>query len=202
MTISKAALARKYDMIERAPMKSDHDNADAPNTSHLSEFKIAALSYIAGFVGKMKDKETTCVKCSEALGSVQNQSVSSFLTFKDRGGLFKPTTSVFNICKEAEKCFQRMLKTTYGELPQSKGISDAISYSVLAGLNLSNIFRELDNHMTETAIEDNHIFALIKRVAKNYCKVRLYHLGKQYSEKLSSTKVRKKLSKLVLFNHQ
>ena len=95
-----------------------------------------------------------------------------------------------------------MLTATGGSLPHSKGITDAITVSVLGALNLTTIFRELDNHMFESAVDENHVFGLIKIIAKCYCKIRFYHLGKETTENLSGKKIRKKLSKLVLFNHQ
>ena len=73
---------------------------------------------------------------------------------------------------------------------------------MLGETNLTTIFRELDNHLVETALNDNHIFGLIKLIAKSYCKVRFYHLGKEYSQQLTGERVKKKLNKLILFKHQ
>ena len=84
-------------------------------------------------------------------------------------------------------------------------IPAAIATYVLGGLNLSSVFRELDDHMVDSAIGEDHVFALMKIIAKCYCKIRLYHLGKEVTQKSSGLKVRKKLdkiSKLVLFKHQ
>ena len=202
VTISDAALIRKYDLSERKPIQHDHDYSDAPNIANLSEYKKAAISYIAGYVAKMADKKILCLPCCKALGSRKHIAQSAFLKLKDRGELFKPTESVIKICQETEKCFQRMLTKTGGKLPHCKGIPDAIASSVLAGINLSEVFRELDNHMMDTSVFENHVFGLIKIIAKCYCKVRLYHLGKEATDKISSEKVRKKLNKLVLFKHQ
>ena len=121
---------------------------------------------------------------------------------KDRGKLFKPTHSVIKVCEETEKCFQRMLTSTGGKLPQCKGISDAIGVSVLGALKISSLFTELDDHIYDSTVVDNHIYGLIKRIVKCYCKVKLYHLGKEATQGLCEKKIRKKRSKLVLFNHQ
>ena len=83
-----------------------------------------------------------------------------------------------------------------------KGIQDAIATSVLANINISQIFRELDEHMMDSAVNDNHTFHLVKMISKCYCKIRLYHLGKEFTAKMAGTVVRKKLSKLILFKHQ
>ena len=95
-----------------------------------------------------------------------------------------------------------MLITTKGTLPLSKGIPGAISLSVLQDLNMSKVFTELNDHMFETSVTDNHLFSLIKNISQSYCKIRLFHMGKETTAKLCENKIRKKLSKLVLFKHQ
>ena len=95
-----------------------------------------------------------------------------------------------------------MLATTEGRLPQGKGIPDAIALSVLNSVNMKTTFKDIDTHMLDTTINDNHTFTLIKTISKCYSKVRLYHLGKTTTEMATKNKVRKKLSKLVLFEHQ
>ncbi|KAJ8022415.1 hypothetical protein HOLleu_37304 [Holothuria leucospilota] len=82
------------------------------------------------------------------------------------------------------------------------GVPLAIASAVLGGLKPSSVFPDLQAHMTDSAVDDNHVFHLVKLVAKCYCKIRLYHLGKETTSKLSGPRIRKKLSKLVLFEHQ
>ena len=204
ITITEASLIRKYDPRFRpTPIQSDHDYADAPNFANLSEFKKSAISYIAGYAAKMAEKKIMCIVCSKALGSPKQQDVlPSFLKFKDRGGLFKPTASVIKVCEEAEKCFQRMHKCMGGKIPQSRRFPDAVAIGVMTNLNASKVFDELQDHMLDCSLQDNHVFGLIKIITRCYCKIRLHHLGKQATDNISGTKIRKKLSKLVLFNHQ
>ena len=95
-----------------------------------------------------------------------------------------------------------MILATDGKLPQCIGLSDAIAVSVLGYLGSSDIFTELQSHVLESAVDDNHIFQLIKIIVKCYCKVRFYHLGKETTDKIGGTKIRKKLSKLILFKSQ
>ena len=91
-----------------------------------------------------------------------------FLELKDRGGLVKPRESVVVVCEETERRFQRMLITTKGTLPLSKGIPGGISLSVLQDLNMSKVFKELNDHMLETSVTDNHLFSLIKNISQSY----------------------------------
>ena len=73
---------------------------------------------------------------------------------------------------------------------------DANAISVLEDLPMRNLFPELNAHIMDLAVEDNHIFPLIKKVSKTYSKIRLYHLVKITSEKATGENVRKKLTKL------
>ena len=73
---------------------------------------------------------------------------------------------------------------------------------MLGGINLSSVFRELDGHMTDSAVDENRVFVLIKIIAKCCCKIRLHHLGKETTQKFSGPKIRKKLGKLILIKNQ
>ncbi len=200
--MTNAAVIRKYDLSDRAPMETEHDYSNSPNISNISEFKKAAISYIAGYVSQMVAKKTLCQICWEALGSRQNSPESSFVALKDRGRLIKPTSDVIKICEETEKRFSRMLASTQGNLPRCKGIHEAIATSVLHDLDLSKVFKSLGDHMFDSAVDDNHVYQLVKLIVKSFCKIRLFHLGKEATQKISADKVRKRLSKLVLFKHQ
>ncbi len=67
---------------------------------------------------------------------------------------------------------------------------------------MATMFKDLDEHMLDTTVTDNHTLKLIKTISICYSKVRFYHPGKLYTDNMSSNKVRKKLTKLVLFEHQ
>ena len=54
------------------PSEEDHDYADIPNMTELSEYKQAAISYMAGFVVKMVQNRITCPDCVGALAILRN----------------------------------------------------------------------------------------------------------------------------------
>ena len=97
VTITNAAIIRKYDLTERSPVLMDHDYCDSPNVSKLSEFKKASMSYIAGYVARKVEKKIICCACSSALGSEQSAPTTEFLKLKDGGKLYKPTKSVIDM---------------------------------------------------------------------------------------------------------
>ena len=204
MTLSDVSLIRRYDLDSRKPMESTEDLSEAPTmpSDVLSEFKQAIVPYIAGSAGRMTAKSSWCKVCTDALGSKHHICETLFIKQKDRGGLFKPSVSVIKICEETERKVQRMLNTTGGRLPQGKGVIGALETAVLWDLQETDIFSGLNDHMLDTSITDNHVYQLIKTVTRNYCKIRFYHLGKEFSRKLSGQKVRHKLTKLIHQKHQ
>ena len=171
--MSDVQLIRRYDMADRDPRQDEHDYDDVPNitVNNLSEFSRDAVTYIAGSVGRMTASRNLCKTCCDALGSSQHMAHTVFLKSKDRGGLFKPTQSLISICLETETRFRRLLNSTDGNLPRGRGISGAIATSVLADISLRDIFPELNGHMLDTSVTDNHVFHLIKTINKNYCKI-------------------------------
>ena len=193
-------LSRKYDLSLRSPSTQDHDYAVIPNMIVLSEFKSSAITYIAGYVVRMTRKFLSCGECAAALttGIVM---ASSFLEKKNRGGLVRPAPGVVKVCETTEKCFQRLLNVTGGDLPQASGISHAISSAVLSEIGHLDVFDELTEHMFDCPPDNNHVFTLIKSAAAAYVKIRMHHLTRRMNESISGALVRKKLTKLVLFKH-
>ncbi len=94
-----------------------------------------------------------------------------------------------------------MLAATDGKLPHCKGIVGAITSttSVLGSINALSLFTELDDHMYDSTVDDNHVHGLIKEIISCYCKVRLYHLGKETTAKLSEKKHLKKVEQIGSF---
>ena len=78
-SISEASLIRKYDLSEMSHTADNHDEMACPSIVHLSEFKEAAISYIAGFVAQMATKQLICAACCIALGSRKGYTSSNFI---------------------------------------------------------------------------------------------------------------------------
>ena len=65
INLTNSALIRKYDLIKKVPVKDEHDYTDAPNIVYLSEYKHAAIQYIAGYVAKSVTKQILCIQCKK-----------------------------------------------------------------------------------------------------------------------------------------
>ena len=85
-----------------------------------------------------------------------------------------------------------MLAVTDGQLPHAHGIPDAFVVAVLASLSISSLFTELDHHLFDSPVGENHVVHLIKSIIKSYCKVKFHHLGKLTTENSSGQNNRKK----------
>ena len=125
-----------------------------------------------------------------------------FLAMKDRGGLKKPSKSTVTVCLEAEKVLQRLLRVSGGKLPQGGGVTEAVTTAVLKNTQHLNLFSDLHSHQLDTAVEDNHIIILMKQICSYFTRIRLYHLGKEYTAAFSGSKIRQRLTKTILFHHQ
>jgi len=201
------ALVRRYDLALRLPQQvSDHDYVDLSNDLNLSVYKQYVVSYIAGFVVRMVRRQVICPDCSGSLTTEQlyDERQLQLIKAKDKGGLLKPSPSVVAICETTEKCLQRMLIRNEGKLPQVAGTKfvPTICIIVLEEVGGKEIFSDLAEHMFDSTPDNNHVFTLIKVVCQCYCKIRMHALAKKCTEKNTGQKIRKKLSKLVLFKHQ
>lgn len=201
------SVARFYDLQNRQPLASDHDYADVPNMFILSEYKVAAVAYIAGYVVRMVKQRIACLQCQSALAASHNvlplpgDIGSRFIRHKDHGGLVKPSSSVIAVCQETERCFDRMKAVVGDNLPLASGFPAAVANVVLSAVG-QTAFADLDCHMFDSTPDSNHVFTLIKAVVHCYCKIRLHHLAKQKTIEITGTAVRKQFTKLILFNHQ
>jgi len=191
-------LARRYDIVLRQPQEKDHDYVDIPNYGYLSHFKMAVVTYIAGYVVNMVLKKIICefcrisLTCDNAGGTIGGL----FMKLKSRGGLRNASESVIVVCEATERCFNRM-KNVVPHL----NIVPAITSVVLEETG-TKVFTSLNNHMFDCSPFDNHIFKLIKCITECYCKISLHHIAKQQTDTVTGLRVRKELSKLVLFKHQ
>ena len=198
---------RLYDLKCREPLESDHDYAVVPNVCDLSQYKQAAVAYIAGYVVRMVRKRTACLQSQSALISPNTDPAvvvntgTVFVKFKDHGGLVHPSHSVIVVCQETEKCFNRMKAVLGDSLPQASKLPTVISNAVLAEVG-SKTFTNLDCHMFDSTADSNHIFVLIKLIVACYTKIRMHHLAKQKTAEITGISVRKQFSKLILFKHQ
>ena len=84
---------------------------------------------------------------------------------------------------------------------EKKNLGMCISRHRLCSSNKKPIFTSLDPHMLDTPAHENHVHKLIKMVALCYIRIKRYHEGKKFSEKITRVSDRKRLTKLSHFLH-
>ena len=134
--------------------------------------------------------------------TVTEEDLFDLVDMKTRGGLIKATNSVIMVCQETEKCFQKIKNVLGGKLPPDFGIDKVICLSVLRNIQVNKFFNDLDTHVMDGSVTDNHVVSLIKTIAVSYSKVRLHHMARESNESIIGKKVRKELSRLVIFKNQ
>ena len=199
--ISDMSNIRRYDLVPQQPIE---DLSDAPSPVGMTEYSKAAIGYIAGYVVTMAKKIIHCPRCIQALTEQDGQSDETFLLLvrhKTNGGLVKASPSVFIVCESTEACIRRMLASN-NQLPQHGKITSAITSVVLNEVVPKGVFSSLQDHQFDTPVEANHLLKLVKCVSQCFVKVRMHHLAKQQTADAVKDKLRKRLSKLILFNNQ
>jgi len=73
---------------------------------------------------------------------------------------------------------------------------------VLISVAGTHLFTCLNDHALEQSPDENHIIMLTKAVVSQYLTIRLHHIATQHNESQARKRVRHKLTKLILFNHE
>ena len=103
---------------------------------------------------------------------------------------------------ETDRSFKHIHLSLIYISPIVSGVPEAIANSVFRELPMDNIFPELNAHMMEMSVGDNHVFQLIKSVSKSYSKIIMYLSSREFSGKVTGERVRKRLTKLIHFKNQ
>jgi len=177
----------------------DHDYVVMPR--HLSEYSSNVVVYIAGFVAERLAKRIQCNTCITAVTSNGDNSLkhSYFLKRKNNGGLYLPSQSLVQICRETEKGLRGL--TSEGKPPKGKEILQ-LQCNVVMSMQDHNIFPELAEHLVDNVYPENHLVMLIKCIVKMYIKVRCHHLANMHNCSLHANIIRQQLTKSILFQNQ
>lgn len=170
----------------------------------LSEYSDNVLSYISGFVVKSIKKRISCLKCIAELETCYDEQDSSLALIKrkSRGGLLFPTMSVRRICRKMENKIQHAFNIL-GSLPPKRVLITLLMKESHELLLDANLFPGLVDHVFDYApYETSHKKNLIDNIIKTYANIRINSLANKINESITGEKIRKTLSKLILFKHQ
>ncbi|KAL0150624.1 hypothetical protein M9458_054041 [Cirrhinus mrigala] len=185
------------------PETEENTETHIPNLPSLSVFKEAVVGYIAGFVVRTAMKKIHCSTSLSALSvesSSQDKLGHTLIDMKSRGGLIRPSDSVLQVCKTAERYIQQHLLTSH--IPELDSKFKARLSTQVLELNGGSAFKELEQHMFNLEPYNNHVFILIKYIANSYTNIRLHFLAKETSSASHCKWLCKTLGKLVLHKNQ
>ena len=116
----------------------------------------------------------------------QKLTTTHLVRHKNHGGLIEASASVYRICQSTEQCVVRMLNSTGGNLPTATKIIPAILSVVLEEAVDKDVFSSINKHMFDSTPDNNHLFSLIKCIAKCFLKIRMHHLAKEKTPSLEA----------------
>ena len=114
---------------------------------------------------------------------------------KDRGGLTYPCKDVVNVCKIAEKIL-------CGEKEKTNFFSNKMLLQKLGVKIVGCCITQHPSLLQKADHEPLHRYNLLKKIALIYCSIGCKHFARGKNCDLKGKKLRKKLSKIVLFKHQ
>lgn len=183
--------------IEESHISSEHDYIIAPE--YISECGGRIVTYMAGYVAHKLSSKLTCEYCTTALLTTQPGESYSLIVRKNRGGLRFPSESVLKICRKSESLVRMAL---HMKKLASRTLLHDLLHQVVEAFYRKDLFAELHEHMFENTPLDNHYIHLVRCIAETYLNMRLFHLGRQATENLHTTKIRQVFRKLTQFKGQ
>lgn len=195
--------------------------------TELSEFTMYVLHYISGFIVSKLLKIIPCPQCIDDItasatcsqGQSQRCETSTsnaiydkapaFTTFINKGGLHIPSTFTLKVVTYAEQVFKCYVsKSSHDCITNAKQLKEKMIKEVS-----HNFVENTQNGMTQSSHEycltetlfDNHSLWLVKCIADQFFKLRLFTYAKRYNDNVvreGKPSKRHQLNKLTLFCNQ
>ncbi len=119
---------------------------------------------------------------------------------KNKGGLYTPSRSTFEIVLQAEKVY--LTEIGENKLPSTPNLFHHLTQKVLRLVDVHSLFPTLSDHLLEQnpVAEEVHNITLVKLVAYRYLKIRCLNYTNVYNQRLSATtSTRNKTQKIRQF---
>ena len=171
----------------------------------LTVFIENIITYISGFVARKLMAKLMCDTCKFALVAHNQEETlyTTLLNIKSRGGLICPSESLRKVVSVCEKVLRSAVnlsnlktrKANWG-LKLETSIMERFVFR-------QDVFPELLEHMFDSDEgTENHWLSLLRKVVKEFLKIRRFYAAKKYTEAVKGERVRHKLTKNILFKNQ
>lgn len=180
--------------------QSDHEN--------WSDMLVDSItSYLAGFVARHVFRTSSCWECASALIATDESTsgdVHGFIRMKSRTAVqsrIHPTLDVLSVCRLAERAI-RCFQTWEGvDIVQTAKSKNAAAINACNEALESQLFKCLNQHVTELDPMDGHVLVLIKTIFFVYWDIRVHQLCKMYNDDLQSGSKRQQYSKVLHYGN-
>jgi hypothetical protein len=172
------------------PSCSSNDNESInalQNQPALTEFSRGILFYVGGFVIRQVFPHITCDVCVSGIMTSKEDCPSGLLKLKNRGGLVVPSSDLVAVLEVAEKCIRGSNFDAQLKLPNWE-----------SGFVAQMVEIAPQNLLTRCTMHRN---SLLLMILSEFVKVRRFHAIKMHNSRSTSTSIRQKMNKLVLFQN-
>lgn len=156
----ETSVSRKYDFSQTMLETPDHDYCMYSPSDCYSTFTATIVTYIAGFVVKKVIEAIECKICANALYATTPPDYDKrfiLIKLRDNGGLTYPSKDVLKIAELTERVFRRYTASCNGRPTNRKNTKQIVLTGVLTHTSNTSLFENLQEHMFDTEITDNHI---------------------------------------------
>ena len=154
-----------------------------------SEFKDNVSHYIAGYVVKKLSPKLECFFCVASLRTEKEAGLIS--TFDTGNFMIYPSQFVKKIAEISERILS---------VENNRDWLVKKYYFDYIVIKASNSFVSTHGHLFK--VLDNHGYNLMKYIMECYISIRLKSHARQKNVEIKRNRIRSKMSKLILFNHQ
>ena len=193
-------VSRKYDFSQTMQETPDHDYCTYSPSDSLSTFTATIVTYIAGIVAKKLIKIIGCKVCANSLYTTPPPDYDQrfiLIKLKDNGGLTYPASDVLKLAEITGRVFRRYIAACNGRPTNMKNTKQIVLTGVLSHTCNTSLFENLQEHMFDTEITDNHIHKLCKSIILKYLEVRFHHEAKSFTSQIRGQNIRNKLTKNI-----
>ena len=179
-------IEEKFDLVD------EFETFDSPYD--INDMQQDVVTYIAGYVCRQVKKKNDCNYCCDSLLSDSSEELA-LISVKDRGGLIYPSSGMIQACKIAEKFLQVEYnsKSFFSNEKLLTQLTTRVTTCILTQ------YPEINTKFDHTPI---HKYTMSKTIVMVYLSIRLKHLAREKNREMSQKKIRKKMSKIILFSNQ
>ena len=160
-----------------------------------SEAQKNTVEYISGYIVRKLKNSLDCKTCLEYVLSNVPRDDPSLIVRKDRGGLIYQGKDIVKICEITEK---KIIEASHtNDVFTKKNILHLLCVKVV-----SVIPTQFPDTLSKCNHQSMHKYNVLKKICVFYAIIRLKYLKKENNNDAKKSRLRKKHTKIILFQNQ